>query len=101
MAATETKPKQYQSRHRLAWAADFPLKPGRDIMSRRGLLVLIADTAITGQFWQNLKHLESRSGLNKSSLRALLVKLCAEGALRGQARGYKRTTRYTSSGWTR
>ena len=95
MAATETKPKQYQSRHRLAWAADFPLKPGRDIMSRRGLLVLIADTAITGQFWQNLKHLESRSGLNKSSLRALLVKLCAEGALRGQARGYKRTTRYT------
>ena len=64
-------------------------------MSRRGLLVLIAQTAVYGQFWQNLEHLSERAGLHESSVRALLVKLCAEGALRGQARGYRRTTRYT------
>ena len=104
MAASEKKPKpkQYQSRYRLTWAADFPLKPGRDIMSRRGLLVLIAQTAVRGEFWQAIKTQEAdrtdlaeRAGLHEASVRRLLVKLCAEGALRGQARGYKRTTRYT------
>ena len=95
--ATSEKPKskQYESRHRFRWAADFPLKPGRDVMARRGLLALIADTAITGQFWQNLEKLSARAGISESGLRKLLVKLCAEGALKAQYRGYKRTTVYT------
>ena len=102
MATRTNEKKKYQSRHRFLWATRFPLKPGRDIMSRRGLLALIAQTAVSGQFWQAIKTrepnrpgLSERAGLHESSVRALLVKLCAEGALRGQARGYKRTTVYT------
>ena len=33
---TETSTQQYESRHRLTWAARYPLKPGRDVASRRG-----------------------------------------------------------------
>ena len=100
-ASEKPKRKQYESRHRWSWAADFPLKPGRDIAARRGILSLIAQTAVTGQFWQSIKTLDpnrpglaERLGLHEASVRRLLVKLCAEGVLRGQARGYKRTTVY-------
>ena len=92
---TETSQKQYESRHRLTWAARYPLKPGRDVASRRGLLVQIADTAITGAYWVSQEKLAERMGLTARHLRRKLVKLCDEGALRARPRGYKQTTIYT------
>ena len=89
------KTKQYESRNRLAWAAHFPLLPGRDIMSRRGLLVLIADTAISGSFYESQQKLAERAGISIWGVQKLLAKLCAEGALRAHRRGFKKTTRYT------
>ena len=91
----ETSSKQYASRHRLTWAARYPLKPGRDVASRRGLLVQIADTAISGEYWVSQEKLAERMGLTVRGLRMKLVKLCAEGALRARPRGYKQTTIYT------
>ena len=92
---TETSKKKYDSRHRLTWAARYPLKPGRDVASRRGLLLLIADTAITGEYWISQEKLAERLGLTARSARRKLVKLCAEGALRAHPRGFKQTTIYT------
>ena len=92
---TETPRKQYQSRHRLIWAARYPLKPGRDVASRRGLLVQIADTAITGEYWASQAKLAERMGLTVRGLRRKLAKLCAEGVLRAQPRGFKKTTVFT------
>ena len=92
---TETSKKQYESRHRLTWAARYPLKPGRDVASRRGLLVQLADTAVTGEYWVSQEKLAERMGLTVRHLRRKLVKLCAEGALRARPRGYKKTTVYT------
>ena len=92
---TETSKKQYESRHRLTWAARYPLKPGRDVASRRGLLLLIADTAITGEYWMSQEKLADQLGLTARSARRILVKLCAEGALRAQHRGYRQTNIYT------
>ena len=92
---TETSKKKYDSRHRLTWAARYPLKPGRDVASRRCLLLLIADTAITGEYWMSQEKLAERLGLTARSARRKLVKLCAEGALRAHPRGFKQTTIYT------
>ena len=89
---TQTKP--YETRHRLTWAAHFPLLPGRDIMSRRGLLVLIAECSISGSFYESQERLAERAGIGSRGVRKLLAKLCDEGALRAQPRGFKRTTRY-------
>ena len=93
--STNTPAQQYESRHRLTWAAHYPLKPGRDVMSRRGLLVLIADTAITGTFYESQQKLAERAGMSARGVRKTLAKLCAEGALWARPRGFKRTTRYT------
>ena len=93
---TETSKKKYESRHRLTWAARYPLKPGRDVASRRGLLVLIADTAISGEYWVCLKRSwPSGWGLSVRGVRKILAKLCSEGVLRAQHRGFKQTTMYT------
>ena len=92
---TETSQKQYESRHRLTWAARYPLKPGRDVASRRGVLVQIADTAITGEYWVSQEKLAERMGLTARGVRMKLAKLCDEGALRARPRGYKQTTIYT------
>ena len=91
----ETSTPQYESRHRLTWAARYPLKPGRDVASRRGLLVQIADTAISGEYWVSQEKLAERMGLTVRHLRRKLVKLCAEGVLQAHPRGYKQTTVYT------
>ena len=91
----ETSTPQYESRHRLTWAARYPLKPGRDVASRRGLLVQIADTAISGEYWVSQAKLAERMGLTVRHLRRKLVKLCAEGVLQAHPRGYKQTTVYT------
>ncbi len=91
----ETSTQQYESRHRLTWAARYPLKPGRDVASRRGLLVQIADTAVSGQYWVTQAKLAERMGLTVRGLRMKLAKLCAEGALRARPRGFKQTTVYT------
>ena len=90
---TETKP--YETRHRLTWAARFPLRPGRDIMSRRGLLVLIAECSLSGSFYESQERLAERAGISISGVQKLLGKLCEEGALRAHRRGFKKTTRYT------
>ena len=92
---TETSKKQYESRHRLTWAARYPLKPGRDVASRRGLLLIIADAAITGEYWMSQEKLAEQLGLTARGVRKKLVKLCAEGALRAQHRGYRQTNIYT------
>ena len=91
----ETSKKQYESRHRLTWAARYPLKPGRDAASRRGLLVQIADTAISGEYWVSQAKLAERMGLTVRAVRRALAKLVAEGVLRPHRRGFKRTTIYT------
>ena len=91
----ETSKKQYESRHRLTWASSFPLKPGRDAMSRRGLLVLIADTAISGSFYQSQQKLAERAGVSVRGVRKALAKLCDERALWAHTRSYGKTTRYT------
>ena len=88
-------PRKYQSRHRLTWAARFPLRPGRDLCTRRAILVQIADTAISGKYWETQGKLAARVGLTVRGLQKALDKLCAEGALSRQTRGYKRTTCYT------
>ena len=87
--------KPYESRHRLTWAAGYPLKPGRDIMSRRGLLVLIAECSLSGSFYESQERLAERAGISVSGVQKLLGKLCEEGALRAHRRGFKKTTRYT------
>ena len=87
--------KQYESRHRLTWAARFPLKPGADLRTRQAILLQIADTAISGQYYEPQAKLAERVGMSVRGIRKALAKLCAEGALRAQPRGFKRTTRYT------
>ena len=64
-------------------------------MSRRGLLVLIADTAISGSFYESQRKLAERAGMSVRGVQKTLAKLCAEGALWARPRGFKRTTRYT------
>ena len=91
----ENSKKQYESRHRLTWAARYPLKPGCDVASRRGLLVQLADTAVTGEYWVSQEKLAERMGLGVRGVRKILAKLCAEGVLRARPRGYKQTTIYT------
>ena len=86
---------QYESRHRLRWAAGYPLLPGRDLTTRQALLLQIADTAITGEYFESQKKLAERVGMSVRGVRKTLAKLCAEGALRAQPRGFKKTTRYT------
>ena len=93
-ASEKPKRKQYESRHRLRWAARYPLKPGNDLRTRQAILVQIAETAISGEYWETQGKLAARVGLTVRGLRKALVKLCAEGALRAQARGFKRTTLY-------
>ena len=61
---TETKP--YETRHRLTWAAHYPLLPGRDIMSRRGLLVLIAECSLSGSYYESQERLAERAGISTS-----------------------------------
>ena len=96
MATSEKpKPKQYESRHRFRWAAGFPLRPGRDLRTRQAILLQIAETAISGKYWGTQEHLAAKVGMSERGVRKALKKLCAEGALRAQARGFKRTTRYT------
>ena len=90
---TQTKP--VETRHRLTWAAHYPLLPGRDIMSRRGLLVLIAECSLSGSYYESQERLAERAGITSRGVRKLLVKLCAEGALSARSRGFKKTTRYT------
>ena len=89
------KTKPYETRHRLTWAARYPLLPGRDIMSRRGLLVLIAECSLSGSYYESQERLAERAGISVSGVQKLLGKLCAEGALRAHRRGFKKTTRYT------
>ena len=91
----QAETKQYESRHRLTWAARYPLKPGRDVASRRGLLLLIADTAITGEYWMSQEKLADQLGLTARGVRKKLAKLCSEGVLRAQHRGYRQTNIYT------
>ena len=90
-----TQTKQYESRHRLTWAAHYPLLPGADRCTRQALLLQIADVAITGQYFESQQRLSERVGMSVRSVRRALAKLCAEGALRAQRRGFKKTTRYT------
>ena len=80
---TETSKKKYDSRHRLTWAARYPLKPGRDVASRRCLLLLIADTAITGEYWMSQEKLAERLGLTARSAR----KETGEAMRRGSSAG--------------
>ena len=89
------KTKPYETRHRLTWAARYPLLPGLDIMSRRGLLVLIAECSLSGSYYESQERLSERAGISVSGVQKLLAKLCAEGALRAHRRGFKKTTRYT------
>ena len=56
---------------------------------------MIADTAITGTFWESQQKLAERAGMTVRGIQKALAKLCAEGALSAQPRGYKRTTQYT------
>ena len=90
-----TKTKKYESGHRLTWAARYPLKPGRDVLSRRSLLLLVADTAIQGRYWESQGKLAERMGLSVRGVQKILAKLCAEGALRAQHRGFMQTNIYT------
>ena len=90
-----TQTKKYESRHRLTWAAHYPLLPGRDLTTRQALLLQIADAAITGEYFESQKKLAGRVGLSVRSVARVLAKLCAEGALSARSRGFKRTTRYT------
>ena len=92
---TENSKKQYETRHRFRWAARYPLKPGRDVASRRALLLLIAETSITGEYWMSQETLAERMGMTARGVRKILAKLCAEGALRAQHRGYRQTNIYT------
>ena len=96
MATSEKpKPKQYESRHRLTWAARYPLKPGpRDALSRRALLTVLADIGISGAVWASLDTIAKQAGVSKSGVKKLLQKLRAEGAIQARFRGFKRTTRY-------
>ena len=93
---TETSKKQYESRHRLTWAARYPLKPGRDRrltssptaadrgdLDHRRVLDVSRDA---GRAHGNDRSVESAR---------ILAKLCAEGALRAQHRGYRQTNIYT------
>ena len=93
--STNTPAKQYEFQTRLTWAAGFPLKPGRDVMSRRGLLVLIAECSISGSFYESQQKLAERAGMSVRGIQKALAKLCDEGALWARPRGFKRTTRYT------
>ena len=90
-----TPTKSYESRHRLTWAAHYPLLPGRDLTTRQALLLQIADTAISGQYYEPQAKLAERVGMSVRGVRKTLAKLCAEGALRAQPRGFKKTTIYT------
>ena len=85
--------KQYESRHRLTWAARYPLKPGADLRTRQAILLQIADTAISGQYYEPQAKLAERVGMSVRGVRKTLAKLCAEGALWARPRGFKRTTR--------
>ena len=84
----------YESRHRFRWAAGFPLRPGLDIMSRRGLLLLIAECSLSGSYYESQERLAERAGVSVRGVQKTLAKLCAEGALTAHRRGVKRTTRY-------
>ena len=88
----------YESRHRLTWAARYPLLPGADRCTRQALLLQIADAAVTGQYFESQKKLDERVGMSVRSVRRVLVKLVSEGVLSARSRGFKKTTRYTSSG---
>ena len=90
-----TPAKKFDSRHRLVWAAHYPLLPGRDLTTRQALLLQISDAAITGQYFESQKKLAGRVGLSVRSVARLLAKLCAEGALTARSRGFKKTTIYT------
>ena len=90
-----TPAKKYESRHRLTWAARYPLKPGADLRTRQAILLQIADTAISGQYYEPQAKLAERVGMSVRGIRRVLEKLCAEGALRAHRRGFKKTTRYT------
>ena len=90
-----TQPKPYESRHRLTWAAHYPLLPGRDLTTRQAILLQIADTAISGQYYEPQARLAERVGMSVRGVQKALAKLCAEGALRAHRRGFKKTTRYT------
>ena len=90
-----TQPKPYESRHRLTWAAHYPLLPGADRCTRQALLLQIADAAVTGHYFESQKKLAERVGLSDRSVRRALAKLVAEGALSARSRGFKKTTRYT------
>ena len=90
-----TQPKPYESRHRLTWAAHYPLLPGRDLTTRQAILLQIADTAISGEYYEPQARLAERVGMSVRGVQKALAKLCAEGALRAHRRGFKKTTRYT------
>ena len=89
------KTKPYETRHRLTWAARHPLKPGADLRTRQAILLQIADTAISGQYYEPQAKLAERVGMSVRGVQKALEKLCSEGALRAHRRGFKKTTRYT------
>ena len=95
MTTRTTEKKQYDSRHRWRWANRYPLKPGRDLRTRQAVLSQIAETAVSGKYWETQEHLAAKVGLTVRGVQKALDKLCAEGALSRQTRGYKRTTVYT------
>ncbi len=94
MTTKTSEKKQYESRHRWRWANSYPLKPGNDLRTRRAILSQIAEIAVSGEYWEAQGKLAARVGMTVRGLRKVLVKLCAEGALRAQRRGFKRTTVY-------
>ena len=94
MTTKTSEKKQYESRHRLTWAAQFPLKPGNDLRTRQAILTQIAAIAVSGEYWEAQGKLAARVGMTVRGLQKALDKLCAEGALRAQRRGFKRTTVY-------
>ena len=92
----ETSKKKYESGHRLRWAARYPLKPGRDVASRRGLLLLIADTAIHRRVLGVSSEAGRAAGAERSSQSKRYWRSCApRELLRAQHRGFKQTNIYT------
>ena len=96
MTTRTTEKKQYQSGHRLRWAARYPLQPGRDLRTRQAILVQIANMAISGKYWETQEHLAAKVGLTVRGVQKALDEAVRRGSAIGRStRGYKRTTVYT------